>query len=221
MPMSNELDSVLAVLGNPIRRRIIQRLSQESSYPLELSGDLSLNQQLITKHLKVMEEARVVEAEREASPYGPARRMYSIAKSISLTIDFSQDLYGEHMYSFGDASLSSKSNTADEFEDRLANLSMRTPESIDPFAELIADVDRRIDELEGERAELLHIRRIVMRAAKENVRGKDASLKERMVVYHVLNRDVKNANRISETLDERKDTIAQVLDRLRNKSILR
>lgn len=219
--MSNELDAVLAVLGNPVRRRIIKRLSEEASYPLELSGDLSVNQQLITKHLKVMEDVQVVRGERESSPYGPARRMYNLIKSVSLTIDFSPDLFGARILSFGDISPSSRSEKIGEFEDRLGDLSSEDAKVIDPFAELISDIDRRIGDLESERAGLLHIRSAVMRAAKESIRGKDVSISEKMVAYHILNRNIKNANRISKSLDLRKDTTTQILNRLRDESILR
>ena len=37
-----ELDSVLQVIENPIRRKIIKRLSQEPSYALQLSKELGL-----------------------------------------------------------------------------------------------------------------------------------------------------------------------------------
>jgi predicted transcriptional regulator len=46
-----ELDSVLQVIENPVRRRIIKRLSQESCYALQLSKELGLGQPLVAKHM--------------------------------------------------------------------------------------------------------------------------------------------------------------------------
>ena len=46
-----ELDAVLQLIENPVRRKIIKRLSQEPSYPLQLSKELGLGQPLVAKHL--------------------------------------------------------------------------------------------------------------------------------------------------------------------------
>jgi len=47
----SDLDAVLGTVENPIRRRIIARLSQEPNYQLQLSKELGLSQQLVAKHL--------------------------------------------------------------------------------------------------------------------------------------------------------------------------
>jgi len=52
-----ELDSVLQVIENPVRRRIIKRISQGPSYALQLSKELGLGQPLVAKHLSIMEKA--------------------------------------------------------------------------------------------------------------------------------------------------------------------
>ena len=49
-----ELDEILSVLENPIRRRILQKLSRESNYPLQISKELNVSQQAIMKHLRVL-----------------------------------------------------------------------------------------------------------------------------------------------------------------------
>src|SRR5438552_303021 len=82
-----ELDSVLQVIENPVRRKIIKRLSQESGYALQLSKELGLGQPLVAKHLSLMEKAGLVTSALESSPSGPERRRYSLAKSISITMD--------------------------------------------------------------------------------------------------------------------------------------
>lgn len=214
---------MLTVLENPVRRRIIQRLSQEPSYSLELAGQIGAQQQLVAKHLKVMEEADLVEASREASPRGPDRRMYGLTKSVSLTIDFSPELYGAHMLSLENVPLSSRHEEAREFEERVNRLSgeTRLQAGINPYAELIADIDRRVEELDAERAVLLRLRSHAMRAAKDNILGRAASPRERLVIYHILNRNERRASEISKSLDIKKEIIARILDRLRAASILR
>ena len=218
-----EFDKVLTVIGNPVRRRIIQRLSEEVGYPLELSGDLGINQQLVAKHLKVLEDAAVVEAKKESSPRGPDRRMYGLTKGVSLTIDFSPGLYGARMFSFENFSLSSEHDSVGEFEERFDRLSGsdKFSKEIDPYADLIADIDARVGELESERDALLYVRSQVMRAAKECLRGNNVSSNERMVIHHILNRNEKTSKEISGSLGVSRFDVAETLKRLRSSSVLR
>src|SRR4029077_14640660 len=95
-----ELDSVLQVIENPIRRKLIKRLSQEPCYALQLSKELGLGQPLVAKHLALMEKAGLVTSALESSPNGPERRRYSLAKSISITMDVAPHLFKERAISF-------------------------------------------------------------------------------------------------------------------------
>ena len=218
---TSEFDRLLAVLENPIRRRIIHRLSESPSYPLEISGDLGVHQQLITKHLKVMEDAEVVDSEKESSPHGPDRRMYDLTKSMSLTIDFAPDLYAARMFSFEDAALSQPESLG-ELNDQLDHLSKIKPiDGINPFAKLIADIDKRVDELEVERVVLLNLRSMVMREAKECIKGKGVSLTESKIIHHILNNNQVKPREISGSLDMGEEVVTRILDRLKEKSILR
>ena len=47
---------MLGTVENPIRRRIIARLSQKPNYQLQLSKELDISQQLVAKHLGSMED---------------------------------------------------------------------------------------------------------------------------------------------------------------------
>jgi ArsR family transcriptional regulator len=56
----DELDVLLSVIENPTRRRILEALVREPHYPLQLSRELGMSQQIIMKHLKVLEDYRMV-----------------------------------------------------------------------------------------------------------------------------------------------------------------
>ena len=70
----SELDAVLGTVENPIRRRIIARLSEEPNYQLQLSKELGISQQLVAKHLLTMEDAGLVSTIAQDSPRGPPRK---------------------------------------------------------------------------------------------------------------------------------------------------
>src|SRR5579862_1485606 len=90
-----ELDSVLRIIENPVRRRIIKRLSQEPGYALQLSKELGLGQPLVAKHLTIMENAGLVTSAMESSANGPRRKKYSLARSISITMDVAPNTFIE------------------------------------------------------------------------------------------------------------------------------
>jgi predicted transcriptional regulator len=217
------LDQVLNIVENPIRRKIIRRLAHEPSYPLELSSDLGINQQLITKHLKVMEAAEIVEATRTSSPYGPDRRVYELAKSVSLTIEFSPDLYTEQITTFENVHYPKKNEVLEEFEQRFDTLLAKRGQrsEINEYAKLVADIDRRLDELEKEKAALLQLRCSVIRVAKEIIQDKPLSLKERIVAYHILNSNIWAAKVLSDRLNMREETVQQILQRLEEMNVIR
>ena len=92
------LDQILAILENPTRRRILQKLSRERHYPLQLSKELRVSQQAITKHLKVLEDFHLVKCRPEKSDSGgPERKCYVASYSFSLMIDCAPNLFNVEM----------------------------------------------------------------------------------------------------------------------------
>ena len=91
--IETDLDLILMILENSTRRDIIKRLSEEPNYTLQLAKDLGLGQQLVSKHLRVMERAGIVESSIESSPHGPKRKIYTLNQSISVTLDVSTHLF--------------------------------------------------------------------------------------------------------------------------------
>jgi predicted transcriptional regulator len=96
-----DLDRILSVLENPIRRKILKKLSTDTNYPLQLARELNVSQQAIMKHLKVLEEAGFVEPVEERSDKGgPPRKVYVPKKRFSVRIDLGPSTYEESFYSF-------------------------------------------------------------------------------------------------------------------------
>ena len=64
-----DLDRLLMVLENPIRRPILAKLANETHYALQLSRELTVPQQAIMKHLRVLEENGLVTCRETPSDY--------------------------------------------------------------------------------------------------------------------------------------------------------
>ncbi len=60
------LDAVFTALGHPTRRAILTRLAKGEADVHELSEPFGLSQPTISRHLKVLETAGLIEATREA-----------------------------------------------------------------------------------------------------------------------------------------------------------
>ena len=162
-----ELDAVLGTMENPIRRRIISRISEEPNYQLQLSNELKISQQLVAKHLTTMEKAGLVSTVSQDSPRGPQRKEYLLKSSFSVTVDLAPNLFRARIFSFG--ALPGVDET-DDHAQMMTQISevLRYPDGasrIRPLTHVVAEVDRKLKEMEEERAVLLYIRSLALREA--------------------------------------------------------
>ena len=67
----DEVDELFYLLENPTRRRILQLLSVERLYPLQLSKEIDVTQQAVVKHLRILENHGLVKSRDEPSRRGP------------------------------------------------------------------------------------------------------------------------------------------------------
>ena len=215
----NELDAVLMAFWNPTRRRIIKRLSQEPSYPSQLSRELGIGQALVAKHLEALEEIGVVRSSMAESPYGPKRREYLLSRSVSVTVDFAPHFFNAQVLSFNTVpesrgmssdvtSLMNRMNDMLEAPGRKCNFGL--------YSSLLADIDGKLKELQDERSILLYIRNFAMREVAKLIRRTDKTSDEKKVLYHVLDEHSKNVQRISECLNLRESIVRKILTEMRS-----
>jgi DNA-binding transcriptional ArsR family regulator len=60
------LDATFAALADPTRRAILARLAGGEASVMELAGPFAMSQPAISKHLKVLEKAGLIETGRDA-----------------------------------------------------------------------------------------------------------------------------------------------------------
>jgi DNA-binding transcriptional ArsR family regulator len=70
--MQASLDSTFAALADPTRRAILARLAMGETSVTELAEPFAMSMPAISKHLKVLEKAGLIDRGREAQ-YRPAR----------------------------------------------------------------------------------------------------------------------------------------------------
>ncbi len=209
-----DIDEILQVIENPVRRRLIKLLSQEPCYALQLSKELGLGQPLVAKHLAVMEAAGLVASLVEKSPSGPPRKRYSLAKSVSVTMDVAPNLFIERAVAFV-PNPRRRSKDGEGLNGRLQEAVAATDdrEKLSGLSELLGEVDKRMSEVEAERVELLQLRNQAMGEAAR-VAGRLEGFDRRRVLFHILDEHDMEVGRISESLNLRELAVKAILEEL-------
>jgi len=215
--MDSNLDRLLKILENPIRRKIIERLSQEPNYTLQIAKELGLGQQLVAKHLKIMENCGLVKSNIQSSPTGPQRRVFGLAKSLSITVDVGPHLFKQDIMFFD------LKPDEQQIPEILGSLIKRKnmivayadwKDKIKPFAQLLSDIDSKLEILEEERMLLLSIRNSIMREVSEVIK-KINDTNARRIFHQALDEHDQSIQRISQSLNLREELVKHVIQKIK------
>jgi predicted transcriptional regulator len=156
--MSTDL---LDLIDNDIRRKILSILSIRPSYTFELARSLGSSQQLIAKHIKLLEDSGLVyKVGKIESDEGPPRILYKTNPPLLSLLQFIESI-----------SVFDKESV----EMGLLNGS---------FQELITqlkDIDSRIRQLEGDLKELISTKQRILLTINELLPDTETSMLFRMI----------------------------------------
>ncbi len=209
------LDGLLRVLENPTRRRILERLARESHYPLQLSRELGVSQQAVVKHLRALEECRLVTSTEEKSDLGgPNRRAYRATERFSLQIDVGPRLFHAEMRPMGHVPTRVGEYAWAEDALRRAKGESDPRRRVRLLGDAIRKLNHEIHALEERRLYLLKLKDTAMGEAQGSVGEVLASYEERQVLYFFLEEGAPSLDRIAEALDLREKVVADLLRRI-------
>ena len=211
----SELDAVLGTVENPIRRRIIARISEEPNYQLQLSKELGISQQLVAKHLVTMEDAGLVSTIAQDSPRGPPRKEYLLKKSFSVTIDLAPNLFRARMFSFGAVPGVQENEERAQMAAQVGEV-LRYPDGasrIKPLTRVVAAVDKKLKEMEEERAVFLYIRGLALREAAR-ITTSLPSDDRRKVLRYLMREEGDGITGISASLGLQKQVVGEILEEI-------
>jgi predicted transcriptional regulator len=215
MIKQSQINPMLRLIENPVRRKIIKRLSQEPSYPLELAKEIGEAQQLVTSHLNILEKAGIVSSNVSESPHGPNRRSYFLKQSGYISLSFGPNLFNEQFLNF-EALPTELSAQATEFMKRISNIRSCDGENkIEPFSCLLRDIDDKLSEIEGEKTVLLFIRNLAMKHASQELECQQKTHDERRILHYILDEQTKDIETISKALNLRESLVRVMLQKLR------
>ena len=210
------VDNILSIVGNPARRQILKHLSNGPDYPLRLSKELGLAQQLVTKHLKIMEDVGLVSRSGEVSPTGPDRKLFTVSKYVTVNLEFTPNIYLENVGVFNSLkeTLGTESSSAKSLASRIPQAHRMSDASyVEGVSDLVQEIDEALLKFEMERAKLLYVRGLALKQAADNLRK--YSHEERRVIRRILESKNDSVGQISRSLNMDEKNVEKILTRFR------
>jgi predicted transcriptional regulator len=217
-----DFETVVGVLGNPVRRDIIKKLSQGPDYTLRLSNELNINQQLAAKHLKVIQDAELVDVVRQKSSLGADKNVFHLNKFYSLQIDFSPSLYNERLISFNNPrQWIQEDDYMEKLEEQVKDIEEERldVDDVSPLRQIIQVIDDELDALEKRRARLLYIRNLTLGAAQNALEEVDRRKKQ--IIQHLIDLGPASIETLSKTLQLGEDVIRDIVAELKKDDVVK
>jgi len=217
-----DFETVVNVLGNPVRRDIIKKLSQGPDYTLRLSNELNINQQLAAKHLKVIRDAELVDIIRQKSSLGADKNVFHLNKFYSLQIDFSPSLYNERLISFNNPrQWIQEDDYMEKLEEQVKDIEEEKldVDDISPLRQIIQVIDDELDALEKRRARLLYIRNLTLGAAQNALEEVDRRKKQ--IIQHLIDLGPASIESLSKALQLGEDAVRDIVTELEMDDIVK
>jgi len=185
---------------------------------LQLSKELGLGQPLVAKHLDIMDEAGLVTSALDESknPSGGKRKWYSLAKSVTITMDLAPNLFMERAIAFDTLPAKKKAPRGADILGKRVQEAMGVRDErnrLSLVSEVLDDVDRRMREVEEERVALLSVKNAAMTEAAR-VAEKLENLDKKRILFHVLDEHDREVESISRSLNLRETVVRSLLDEL-------
>lgn len=218
----NELDELLMLLSNPTRRHILAKLVQEKHYPLQLSRELRVSQQAVTKHLHVLEEHGVVESVTVASEEGPPRKLYKTTKNFTITISMDPRMFdarAQEPQRTTSAPMTEALKAIDE-EFRGVLHTQNYKERVRDLGELLVKAEDEFDKLDEKRAALLQMKSRMLKEASALIMELYPDYSHRAVLYLLLENPNITVRDMAQALNMNEAEIVAVLKDLSTDNVL-
>jgi predicted transcriptional regulator len=216
-----DFETVVGVLGNPVRRNIIKKLSEGPDYTLRLSNELNINQQLAAKHLKVIQDAELVDVVRQKSALGADKNVFHLNKFYSLQIDFSPSLYNERLISFNNPhQWIQEDNYMERLEEQVKDIEDEEldVDDVPPLRQIVEVIDAELEGLEKRRARLLYIRNLALGAAQGALEELDRRKKQ--IIQRLVDVGPASIEALSKTLQLQEADVRDIVSELEKEGLV-
>ena len=201
-----DMDSILSIVENPTRRKILQAVVREPHYPLQLSKELGISQQAVVKNLNLMEREGLVVSYRESSDRGPDRIFYKPSSEFTITIDMRNSMFEMRMIST-DERMEGRKPSSDDQENKT-----HEEQKLEEVRAKISSIDRQIAEFDRRRSAMVRQRSDLINEFLDGTDLRNLDYEHRELLYDMLNRPNWSAEDISKSLGFNESVVSRMID---------
>lgn len=164
-----------------------------------------------------MEANGLVKSNTQNSPSGPQRRVFGLAKSLSITVDVAPHLFKQDIVFFDLKQEDVQMPEPLESLIEQKNIIEKYPDwknKLKPYAKLLSDIDLKLQTIEEKRVHLLSIRNLIMRNVSVIIQ-KIHDTNTRRVFHLALDEHDQSVRRISQALNLREEIVKQVIQKIK------
>ncbi|HIC84251.1 MAG TPA: ArsR family transcriptional regulator, partial [Nitrososphaerales archaeon] len=201
-----EIGEFLDLLGNNTRRRILESLTNEPKYFIQLSKEIGVSQQAVLKHLFLLENFGLIESFKAKSNLAaPDRKYFQLNRSVYLSIGITGNSMEIKMENIkGPNKIRSKNNMAIESKEVSIKKDKEITDILKNTKHKLELLAKRMQELEDEKIHLLKEKQQILEITHQVIRE---SLKEdlaRRILYsNLISREITDIEELSEILNTR------------------
>jgi len=212
---NQEIGELLDLLGNNTRRRILEALTNEPKYFIQLSKEIGISQQAVLKHLLQLEKFGLIESYRAKSNLAaPDRKYFKLNKSVFLSVGITGNSMEIRMESIQNRKedISYEINTNKKQPDKeMTNIIINTKSKID-------NISIKIKELEDEKIILLQEKQKILEKAHQIIRESlEEDLARRIFYSHLNSGGILDIEELSEVLNTREKELKDIIKKLENR----
>ena len=212
---NQEIGELLDLLGNNTRRRILEALTNEPKYFIQLSKEVGISQQAVLKHLLQLEKFGLIESYRAKSNLAaPDRKYFKLNKSVFLSVGITGNSMEIRMESIQNRKedISYEINTNKKQPDKeMTNIIINTKSKLD-------NISTKIRELEDEKIILLQEKQKILEKAHQIIRESlEEDLARRIFYSHLNSGGILDIEELSEVLNTREKELKDIIKKLENR----
>src|ERR671918_2294991 len=208
-------DSILDIIGNNTRRKILSTLAREPMYFNQLAKEIGIGQQAILRHVNALEDIGLIESYAVKSNLGaPNRKYYRLNSSFSLTISISQDSFSIENHKIEQY----RHKESDKFYMEYDLLSQGDDgEFLQRLQANLVNIEKEITNLDSRLNDLRALKQLIVHRLHKLARDNFEEEFERKILHTIIDEAPKSISELANKLNEKPSYIKNTLNKMNNK----
>ena len=217
---NQEIGQLLDLLGNNTRRRILESLTNEPKYFIQLSKEIGVSQQAVLKHLFLLENFGLIESFKAKSNLAaPDRKYFQLNRSVYLSIGITGNSMEIKMENIkGPNKIKAKNNMAIENKEGSIKKDKEITDILKNTKHKLELLAKRMQELEDEKIHLLKEKQQILEITHQVIRESlEEDLARRILYSNLISREITDIEELSEILNTREKEIKIIVKSLEDR----